>query len=158
MKYKLLLTLLLALSYQTSFSQNLTEENPPVFGLTIGQKSIALPCGNENKNPICEKELIDQYNTYALEFKDGIKPTYIKKFSVSKNKDETIDTIWINTYGKKDQALMFDKLVEYFGKPNSLSSTENSSTYAYWENKSIRVIFLGSYTDQDNGVIVMTRN
>lgn len=158
MKHKFLLTLLLALSYQTSFSQTVNDENPPVFGFTIGQKTIAQPCGTQHKNTICEKELLDQYNTYSLEFKEGYKPSYIKRLSVSKNKDDTIDTIWINTYGKKDQALMYDKLVDYFGKPTNLSNTENSSIYAYWENKSIRVIFLGSYTDQENGIVVLTKN
>lgn len=53
---------------------------------------------------------------------------------------------------------MYDKLVDYFGKPTSLSKTENSSIYAYWENKSIRVIFLGSYTDQDSGVVILSKN
>ncbi len=158
MKYKIILTMLMALSYQNSFSQTKIEEKPSVFGLTINQKSQILPCGETNKDSICEKELIDQFNTYSLEFKEGLKPHYINRLSISKNKDNTIDTIWINTYGRKDQSMMFDKLVDYFGNPTSLSKTENSSIYSYWENKSIRVIFLGSYTDQDNGVIILTNN
>ncbi len=158
MKYKTLLTAILALACQNSFSQTNVDENPSVFGITIGQKYNVLPCNETNKTSLCEKELIDQFNTYSLEFKEDIKPTYIKRLSVSKNKDDTIDTICINTYGNKDQNLMYDKLVDYFGKPTSLSKTENSSIYAYWENKSIRVIFLGSYTDQDSGVVILSKN